>query len=120
MNSYSYFTLFLQRLRESSSETLTTPPKVQKLERLQTIEIEHKNALERAVSLNIPHAVINPEEVPSHENGPEPSESHSEDALETKSVPISGTSNWDEVVEKLFNKDESGELHLKSEAKALK
>ncbi|XP_050270014.1 uncharacterized protein LOC126714066 [Quercus robur] len=110
----------LQRMRESSSETPTTPPKVQKLERLQTIEIEHKNALERAVSLNIPHAVINPEEVPSHENGPEPSASHSEDALETKSVPISGTSNWDEVVEKLFNKDESGELHLKSEAKALK
>lgn len=107
-------------MRESSSETVTTPPKVQKLERLQTIGIEHKNALERAVSLNIPHAVINPEEVPPHESRPEPSESHSEDASETKPVSISGTSNWNEVVEKLFNKDESGKLHLKSDAKALK
>ncbi|EYU30901.1 hypothetical protein MIMGU_mgv1a023663mg, partial [Erythranthe guttata] len=52
----------LQRLKEMNEETVTTPPKVQKLERKQTIEKEHKDALERAVSLNIPHAVGSTEE----------------------------------------------------------
>ncbi|GMY24853.1 sn1-specific diacylglycerol lipase alpha [Fagus crenata] len=60
----------LQRMKESSSETVTAAPGVQKIERLQTIEKEHKDALERAVSLNVPHAVTNPEEVPSQENEP--------------------------------------------------
>ncbi|KAL8047026.1 hypothetical protein ABFX02_08G211700 [Erythranthe guttata] len=52
----------LQRLKEMNEETVTTPPKVQKLERKQTIEKEHRDALERAVSLNIPHAVGSTEE----------------------------------------------------------
>ncbi|KAL7104243.1 hypothetical protein ACP275_08G231900 [Erythranthe tilingii] len=52
----------LQRLKEMNEETVTTPPKVQKQERKQTIEKEHKDALERAVSLNIPHAVGSTEE----------------------------------------------------------
>ncbi|XP_062150779.1 uncharacterized protein LOC133859398 isoform X2 [Alnus glutinosa] len=105
-------------LEESSSKTVTTAPKVQKLTRLQTIEKEHKDALERAVSLNVPHAVTTPEEVSSQAHSAEPSESGGEDASETKSKSTSGRTNWNEVVKKLFKKDESGELHLKSDANA--
>uniref|UniRef100_A0A2N9ETH4 Fungal lipase-like domain-containing protein n=1 Tax=Fagus sylvatica TaxID=28930 RepID=A0A2N9ETH4_FAGSY len=108
----------LQRMKESSSETVTAAPRVQKIERLQTIEKEHKDALERAVSLNVPHAVTNPEEVPSQENEPEPSESQNEDDSKTKSQSNSGRTNWDEVVEKLFKKDESGELLLMRDTNA--
>ncbi|KVH92107.1 Lipase, class 3 [Cynara cardunculus var. scolymus] len=47
----------LQILNEKSSESVTIPPKLQRFDRLQSIEKEHKVALERAVSLKIPHAV---------------------------------------------------------------
>ncbi|KAK9272530.1 hypothetical protein L1049_002903 [Liquidambar formosana] len=103
----------LERLRESSSETITTAPKIQKLERLQTIEKEHKDALERAVSLNIPHAVITAEEEPSRDKDVEPSQNESEDASESKSKSSSGRTNWNEVVQKLLKKNESGERLLK-------
>lgn len=106
------------------SKTITTAPKVQKLERLQTIEKEHKDALERAVSLNIPHAVTTPEEQASPEEQPskdkeaELPQVESEHALKT--VSKSSGTNWDEIVKKLFNKSESGELVLNTEANALK
>lgn len=105
-------------MKESRSETVTTAPKVQKLQRLQTIEKEHKDALERAVSLNIPHAVTTPdsEEVSSQGNGAEPSESRGEDASKTMSKATGGRTNWNEVVKKLLKKDESGELNLKGDA----
>lgn len=45
----------LQILKEN--ESITIPPKLQRFDRLQSIEKEHKVALERAVSLKIPHAV---------------------------------------------------------------
>ncbi|KAL0423194.1 UNVERIFIED_CONTAM: hypothetical protein Sradi_0854200 [Sesamum radiatum] len=38
----------LECLKEHSKETITTPPKVQKLDRKLTLEKEHKDALERA------------------------------------------------------------------------
>ncbi|XAR58155.1 Triacylglycerol lipase [Bertholletia excelsa] len=48
----------LNRMRENDTDaTVTTAPEVQKVERLHTIQEEHKAALERAVSLKIPHAV---------------------------------------------------------------
>ncbi|XP_076933369.1 uncharacterized protein LOC143599264 [Bidens hawaiensis] len=47
----------LQLLQERDDKATTTPPKVQRFERLQSIEKDHKEALERAVSLKIPHAV---------------------------------------------------------------
>lgn len=112
----------LQRMREISSETVTTPPKVQKLERLQTIEKEHKDALERAVSLNIPHAVGamegeqpsgDKEAEPSHSENKEPSQNENEGASQSKSTSKSSRTNWDEVVEKLFQRTESGNLVLK-------
>uniref|UniRef100_A0A2N9FS51 non-specific serine/threonine protein kinase n=1 Tax=Fagus sylvatica TaxID=28930 RepID=A0A2N9FS51_FAGSY len=79
----------LQRMKESSSETVTAAPRVQKIERRT-----------------------------SQENEPEPSESQNEDDSKTKSQSNSGRTNWDEVVEKLFKKDESGELLLMRDTNA--
>ncbi|KAK3218505.1 hypothetical protein Dsin_012475 [Dipteronia sinensis] len=105
----------LQMLRESSSsETITTPPKVQKLERLKTIEKEHKDALQKALSLNIPHAAVRGEDEPPQDEA-EPSQGDNEDALKTKSQSSGGTTNWDQVVEKLFKKNESGDLVVQSD-----
>lgn len=89
--------MWLQQLREQSSEAVVTmAPKEKRMERLNTLEKEHKDALERAVSLNIPHAVSTAAEEEC-ENG---------EALES----ISKKKNWDEVVEKLFHRSNSGEF----------
>lgn len=116
----------LQIMMESTAETVTSPPRIQRIERLQTIEKEHKDALERAVSLNVPHAVL-VENDPSEraDLGPsrEPSSEENVDSLKnkvaqesskTKSEPRDGRTNWNELVEKLFKKNESGGLVLKS------
>ncbi|XP_042498758.1 uncharacterized protein LOC122077059 [Macadamia integrifolia] len=103
----------LHRMRESSGKPMTTAPEAQKFERLKTLEIEHKDALERAASLNVPHAVVPAEQpigdsdsVASQEQGKDPSNSR---------LKSSGRTNWDEVVQKLFNRNESGDLKLKNE-----
>lgn len=106
-------------MKESSSETITTAPKVQKLERLQTIEKEHKDALERAVSLNVPHAVNTSEEASEDQKPEEAPQSEAEHVSETRSKSTSGRTNWDHVVQKLFKKNESGDIQLNVEANAL-
>ncbi|KAJ6936054.1 hypothetical protein NC652_010940 [Populus alba x Populus x berolinensis] len=109
----------LEKMKEISSETITTPPDVQKFERMQTIEQEHRDALERAVSLNIPHAVATPDAEPCMDNGTAPSQSEGEQASKTKSTSSGGKTNWDEVVKKLFKKGESGHLVLNKDVTAL-
>ncbi|XP_047978203.1 uncharacterized protein LOC125220107 [Salvia hispanica] len=52
----------LKNMQELNTETVTTPPQVQKFNRKLTLEKEHKDALERALSLNIPHAETSYEE----------------------------------------------------------
>lgn len=111
-------------MKEPSTETITTPPKVQKLDRKLTLEKEHKDALERAVSLNIPHAVTPGEEEESTCNNEEPSSS-GDKSLETckddtedtsekeKSFCKNARTNWNEVVEKLFRRNESRKMLLK-------
>ncbi|KAL6537710.1 hypothetical protein OROHE_012337 [Orobanche hederae] len=106
----------LQSLKDLSAETPMTPPKVQKLDRKVTLEKEHKDALERAVSLNIPHAEELYEEGSSGstcvETCPDNIDEHSSE--KEKSVTCKNTNtNWNEVVEKLFQKDESGKMLLK-------
>ena len=103
-------------MRESSSETITTAPKVQKLERRQTIEKEHKDALERAISLNVPYAVP-----ASEDEKREAPQSETEDVTDTKlkSTGGSGRINWEHVVQKLFKKSESGDLVLYRDSNAL-
>ncbi|KAK7387374.1 hypothetical protein VNO78_28130 [Psophocarpus tetragonolobus] len=100
----------LKLMKEQSSETVTDPPAVQRFERLKTIEKEHRDALERAVTLNVPHAVETAEKELSEKNeGDGASGSGSNN--QTKSSD--GRSNWDEVVEKLLKKkSETGELNV--------
>lgn len=113
----------VQRLKEASAETTTTPPKVQKIVRLKTLEKEHKDALERAVSLNIPHAVGVDEEEPSTQKEEEPMEDipfeeckeYGEDASTSKTQGRDARTNWNEVVEKLFKRDITGKLRLMRE-----
>lgn len=112
------------RLKEASAETTTSPPKVQRIERLKTLEKEHKDAIERAVSLNIPHAVGVGEEESSTQKEEEPmeditfeaSQKHDEDASTSEAQGSDGRTNWHKVVEKLFIRDESGKLRLKRES----
>ncbi|KAI3717139.1 hypothetical protein L1987_68533 [Smallanthus sonchifolius] len=117
----------LKLMKENSSETMMTAPKVQKFDRLQSIEKEHKDALERAVSLNIPHAVKTVED--EEGNGPQESPSASDDedrssadklasghSLTGKSGNTSNTSskpgppNWNDLVQRMFERTESGKL----------
>ncbi|XP_049366216.1 uncharacterized protein LOC125831066 isoform X2 [Solanum verrucosum] len=110
--------------KEASAETTTSPPKVQKIERLKTLEKEHKDAIERAVSLNIPHAVGVGEEESSTQKEEEPmeditfeaSQKHDEEASTSEAQGSDGRTNWRKVVEKLFIRDESGKLLLKRES----
>lgn len=126
-------------MKENSSETLTTAPKVQKFDRLQSIEREHKDALERAVSLNIPHAVITTED--EDDNGPQESTSPSVHSAESEeqssanklapnpkddspmgksensSIPNSKTkrTNWNVLAERLFERTDSGNLRTRKD-----
>lgn len=110
----------LERMKESSCETITTVPTEQKMERLQTLEKEHKDALERALTLKIPHAVTSPDDdgEPLGDNDGEPTNNACEDAMKTESSPSGKRGNWDEVVEKLFKKTASGELQMKKDIEA--
>ncbi|KAL3630430.1 hypothetical protein CASFOL_023414 [Castilleja foliolosa] len=113
----------LQSLKELNTETPMTPPKVQKLDRKLTLEKEHKDALERAVSLNIPHAVTLPDESSSActEEGTSgdksvetcPDNTAEEQTSEKEPFSKNAKTNWNDVVEKLFKKNESGQMRLK-------
>src|SRR4051812_9429449 len=99
---------------QDSTKTVTVPPTVQKFERLKTIEKEHKDALERAVSLNVPHAVDTADKEPSGNNEGEAASTsngnkEAEAASSTESKPSGGRLNWEEVVEKLLKKSKTGD-----------
>jgi len=114
----------LHNMREKNSATITTPPKVQEIERLQSLQQEHKDALERAVSLNIPHAVTSPREEDPSTSKEESIESQDSEPSEIESTfksPSGGRrTNWNLVVEQLLKKNESGELQLEKDAVASK
>ncbi|KAM0949102.1 hypothetical protein DsansV1_C06g0066711 [Dioscorea sansibarensis] len=106
----------LDRMRESAKAT--TPPPLQKMERKQTFEKEHKDALERAVTLNVPHA-LPPTEATTEVDTSEGAfaESQKEETSKSNSKS-SGRPNWDELVGKLFDRSESGNLVFKKDANA--
>lgn len=91
-----------------------TPPPQQKMERLQSFEEEHKNALQRAKTLDVPHAV-DEEEIQEDGSAAPSSDTHSETTMETKSA---GRTSWDELMEKLFTRDEDGKLVVNKDAMA--
>ncbi|KAL3525012.1 hypothetical protein ACH5RR_013384 [Cinchona calisaya] len=111
----------LEKLKEST-ETVRMAPNIPKIERLHTLEKEHKDALKRAVSLSIPHAVPTAEEGESSSSGnkstePCRDECHKEtDVSETRAKTSDAKTNWNELVQKLFKKNESGQLLLKRDA----
>ncbi|XP_050226675.1 uncharacterized protein LOC126676502 [Mercurialis annua] len=90
----------VQIMKESHDSTMTTPPKVPRFERKQTHENEHKAALQRAVTLNIPHAE-------ESQAGPSYDEEGSECASETKSRPISARTNWNQLVDQLLTESKN-------------
>ncbi|XP_022893729.1 uncharacterized protein LOC111408154 isoform X2 [Olea europaea var. sylvestris] len=114
----------LEKLKDHSTETTMAPPKVQKFDRKQTIEKEHEDALERAVSLNIPNAATTTGEessgsIEGSSSGDmhiEPCEDETENSKETKTPSSKNArTNWNEVVEKLFKRNESGKQLLVGE-----
>ncbi|PWZ04228.1 hypothetical protein Zm00014a_038312 [Zea mays] len=99
-----------------NSKKETTPPPQQKMERLQSFEEEHKNALQRAKTLDVPHAAdLSEEEIQEEDSTAPPSDTHSETTTETKS---GGRTSWDELMEKLFTRDEDGRLVVNKDAMA--
>ncbi|GAU22412.1 hypothetical protein TSUD_122980 [Trifolium subterraneum] len=101
---------------QESSKTVTVAPTIQKFERLKTLEKEHKDALERAVSLNVPHAVDSAEEEPLENNGEGSGINGDKEASSsTETKPSGGRLNWEEVVEKLLKKNETGEKHIEDD-----
>ncbi|CAO2816391.1 unnamed protein product [Amaranthus hypochondriacus] len=106
----------LEIMKECAAETITSPPRVQRLKRLQTIEEEHKDALERAVTLKVPHAVSFDKDSSEHANTRqvEVENAHLSGDEPTETLPKSsgGKANWDQLVENLFNKPETGQMRL--------
>ncbi|KAK9106549.1 hypothetical protein Syun_022560 [Stephania yunnanensis] len=104
----------LDRMMESS-EVITTAPMVQKLERMQTLEKEHKDAMERAVSLNVPHVVTIVRQLENADADAAPPPDHEKEPSLTKSKSSDSRTNWETLVEKLFDRTDSGKLELKKD-----
>ncbi|KAJ4792919.1 alpha/beta-Hydrolases superfamily protein [Rhynchospora pubera] len=71
-----------------------------RMSRKESLQQEHRIALEKAVTLQVPHAVDPDEEEPG---------------VASTSGAKSGQTNWDDLVEKLFVKNSSGRLKLKKD-----
>lgn len=117
----------MQKLKESGTETtITTPPAIPKFERLKTIEKEHKDALERAVSLKIPHAAAassDPECESSSSSGEKSAETCEDKVVDEdpsahnkELKTCNARANWNDLVQRLLKKDESGQALLKRDA----
>ncbi|KAK9118067.1 hypothetical protein Scep_016160 [Stephania cephalantha] len=104
----------LDRMMESS-EVITTAPIVQKLERMQTLEKEHKDAMERAISLNVPHVVTIVRQLENADADAAPPPDHEKEPSITKSKSSDSRTNWETLVEKLFDRTDSGKLELKKD-----
>ena len=76
-----------------------TPPAQQRMERKESLAEEHKAALMRAMTLNVPHAVAPQEEF--------------DGAAEETAAPPKGKPNWDQLAAKLLDKSPAGGLTLK-------
>ncbi|KAL0400738.1 UNVERIFIED_CONTAM: hypothetical protein Slati_4103700 [Sesamum latifolium] len=105
----------LELMRERD-HTLEIPAQ-QRMQRQETLEKEHskeyKAALRRAVSLAVPHAFS-----PSHygtfdEKDDEDSQQSAGDCSTGSSAKSKSVESWDELIERLFERDESGNMVLK-------
>ncbi|KAI3784438.1 hypothetical protein L1987_43537 [Smallanthus sonchifolius] len=107
----------LQLLKEKSCEAATTPPEVQRFDRVQSINKEHKDAIERAVSLKIPHAVtmMSPEEEEKQPLTDKTEKHYIEEEVTPKhevgdapSTKLPTPTNWKELVERLLRDPSDG------------
>ncbi|XP_065869497.1 uncharacterized protein [Euphorbia lathyris] len=92
-------------------------PAKQRMERQQTLEREHteeyKAALQRAVTLSVPHAFSPSEYGTFNEQEQEDSNRSSGESSFGSSRKSTSKENWDELIERLFEKDKSGQMVLK-------
>ncbi|KAG6426520.1 hypothetical protein SASPL_110745 [Salvia splendens] len=92
-------------LMQEKEESLVIPPK-QKMERQQTLDKEHneehKAALQRAVTLAVPHAFL-PSEYGTFED---------DDSNHSAESSSWAKESWAELIQRLFEKDESGRIQL--------
>lgn len=112
-------------MKENSSGTLTTAPKVQRVERLYTLEKEHKDALERAVTLDISRAASDPQKETSREGeegfssgDKKGSQNDGKEAERSSSNSVGERMDWDDVVHMLFDKNESSKTQIKRDVAA--
>ncbi|KAD0799905.1 hypothetical protein E3N88_43705 [Mikania micrantha] len=122
----------LKLMKENSSDTMTTAPKAQKFDRLQSIEKEHKDALERAVSLNIPHAVSTASGAHESTSASDIEDQSSADKLASAHSPMApmgeterrntsnasskpGPPNWNDLVQRMFERTGSGKLKTRKD-----
>ncbi|XP_068645860.1 uncharacterized protein [Aristolochia californica] len=100
-------------LMMEKERTMEIPAK-QRMERQETLDREHskehKAALRRAVMLAVPHAYAPSPYGTFDENGGE----KSSQAGETSSKKSRQKVSWDELIERLFEEDESGHMVLKN------
>lgn len=106
-------------------------PPTQKMERRESILKEHeqelKNALEKAVTLKIPHAFApsnaieteSKEEVILDDQGNLVCDSSKAEELPSDTQAAKTHSNWDELIDRLFEKEESGRTILKKNMESI-
>lgn len=95
---------------KKKSETLT-PPSAQKMVRMQTLKQEHKEAIERAMSLNVPHTEGLQDEC--NVDDQEEEEEVEEGGMEMKP---NAKLRWDVLVSSLFEQGETGQVLLKNQS----
>nr|GMC96360.1 Mono-/di-acylglycerol lipase [Ipomoea batatas]GME14371.1 Mono-/di-acylglycerol lipase [Ipomoea batatas] len=92
-------------------------PETQRMERQQSLAKEHseeyKAALRRAVTLEVPHAFSPSEYGTFDDKDDECSDTSVGDSSTGLSKKSRGRENWDEVIDRLFDKDDSGHIMLK-------
>lgn len=103
-------------LMQEKDESLAVPPK-QKMERQMTMEKEHREehsaALRRAVTLAVPHA-FPPSRYGTFDEGDDDDSNHSSgDSSQGSSTKTKTKESWDELIERLFERDHSGRMLLK-------
>ncbi|KAL3653532.1 hypothetical protein CASFOL_003213 [Castilleja foliolosa] len=104
------------RLMQEKDHTLEIPAK-QRMERQESLVKEHNEeyraALRRAVTLAVPHAFSPSQYGTFDEKGDEDSQQSIGDCSTGSTAKSLSPESWDEVIERLFERDESGNMVLK-------
>lgn len=105
-------------LMHEVDNAMKVPPK-QKMERQKTIDKEHREehnaALRRAITLAVPHAFA-PSEYGTfndEKDNEDPNDSAGDFSSTGSSSKRRAKENWDDLIERLFDKDDSGQLLFK-------